>query len=472
LVIAQQDKSGDTRLLAYFLVKDPSLQKESGRLSIELRQHLMKKLPLHMIPSHFIMLEKFPLTSNGKIDRRALPAPTEYERNSATPFVAARDENERKLAALWTKVLNLKEIGVNDNFFELGGDSLVVIQLLGRIEETFHQKISLKAFLTAPTIAGVAELLKSRELTLSAGSGSIKNAIVAIQEQGSQPPLILIHAPWGLIKYERALGSHLPKLPIYGIHNPKLGEKHEPFRSIEEMAAYYVRMLKTFKPAPVYRLGGWSMGGIIAFEMARQLSQENPSSVESVLLIDTFNTAKMTATYREINQSTARQNQSIIQLLKREGIDPESETGELLAQELKNNMKLLETYVPGKTSTRVILLKAQIPMKRSQDTNENPVRTYLSPEEQVHNGWRECVERDNLIVHLIPDDHISMFTVKEHVKPLAEMIEKALNQPRKPTQAVTAGPKPVIFTERDKKLVHERDNTETARKRSAIVSKL
>ncbi len=155
IVIAREDESGDKRLLAYIAPNDFQAPPEISRL----REFLEGALPDHMIPSAFVMMEKLPLTPNGKIDRSALPSPdpTNVQRNKA--YKAPGTSEEKTLAAIWSEVLRINEIGVDDNFFELGGHSLLAARVVSRIRDRLKLEVPIRIFFEAPTIAELANAL-------------------------------------------------------------------------------------------------------------------------------------------------------------------------------------------------------------------------------------------------------------------------------------------------------------------------
>jgi amino acid adenylation domain-containing protein len=155
VVVAREDVLGSPRLIAY-IVPNPEATASVG----ELRSFLKQQLPEYMIPSAFVMLEALPLTPNGKVDRRALPTPDTARPELEKPFVAPRTEVEERLAAIWSEVLGLEQVGVRDNFFELGGHSLLATQIVSRLREVFGMELPLRRLFESPT---VAELAKSIE---------------------------------------------------------------------------------------------------------------------------------------------------------------------------------------------------------------------------------------------------------------------------------------------------------------------
>ncbi|WP_027248867.1 non-ribosomal peptide synthetase [Planktothrix agardhii] len=160
IVIAREDETEQKRLVAYIVPQAEGIsnpQEQSLLAVTELRQFLKAQLPEYMVPSAFVILESLPLTSNGKVDRRALPAP---DFQSEEQYVAPRNPIEEILAAIWVKVLKVEQVGIHDNFFELGGHSLLATQLISRIRKTFKVEMPLRELFVAPTVAALAQVIK------------------------------------------------------------------------------------------------------------------------------------------------------------------------------------------------------------------------------------------------------------------------------------------------------------------------
>lgn len=162
VVIDREDAPGDKRLVAYWIGSDGGSVDEST-----LRRHLRERLPDYMVPSAFVRIKTTPLTPNGKLDRKALPAPDAGRRELAAGFVAPRDEQERRLAEIWSKLLGRSPIGAEDNFFELGGHSLLATRLISQIRESMGITLPLRSVFDAPTLCDLAERIRS------AASGSV-----------------------------------------------------------------------------------------------------------------------------------------------------------------------------------------------------------------------------------------------------------------------------------------------------------
>lgn len=251
--------------------------------SNELRSFLQLKLPDYMIPHAFVWLDSLPLTLNGKIDRRQLPIPDSFSSNSIdSGFIFPRTSTEMAIAKIWAEVLNLKSVSIRDNFFDLGGDSLLAIRIIEQIKQQYDQKLPVSNFFLYPTIESFANslLIKTDSLPWT--------SLVPIQPQGSNSPFFCVHPIFGVVFPYYELASHLGKnQPFYGLQPKGIDGKHPPLTSIEDMAAYYIEALRTVQPNGPYFLGGWSFGGLVAFEMAQQL-QKSGQKVALLAVIDTL----------------------------------------------------------------------------------------------------------------------------------------------------------------------------------------
>jgi amino acid adenylation domain-containing protein/thioester reductase-like protein len=157
-VITREDNVGEKQLVAYLVAAT------SQNLYAKLRAYLKEKLPEYMVPAVFVMMDKFPLTPNGKVDRRALPAPNQDRPELEVPMVAPTNDIERDLAQIWSRMLGIVPIGIDDNFFDLGGHSLFIAQMMTQVEEIFAVKLPLCELFTAPTVAGLAKsILNARQ---------------------------------------------------------------------------------------------------------------------------------------------------------------------------------------------------------------------------------------------------------------------------------------------------------------------
>jgi amino acid adenylation domain-containing protein/non-ribosomal peptide synthase protein (TIGR01720 family) len=275
VAVARETSAGDTRLIAYFTVLPGHTLS-----SPELMSHLKSQLPAHMIPSVFVQLESFPLTPNGKIDRKALPAPQQPVKAPEAQSVAATTGLEIQLQNIWERVLGVRPIGTRDNFFELGGHSLLAIRLFAQMEKVFGKNIPLATLFQAPTIEEFAEVLR-REDWASAWS-----SLVALQPNGSAPPFFCVHSLGANLVSYAQLARHVGlDQPFHGLQPIGLDGKETPHTRIEDMAAHYLREIRAIQPEGPYYLGGVCLGGVVAFEMSQQL-QAAGQEVALLLLVD------------------------------------------------------------------------------------------------------------------------------------------------------------------------------------------
>jgi yersiniabactin nonribosomal peptide synthetase len=240
-----------------------------------LQQHLRDKLPSYMVPSQIVLLEQLPLTANGKVDRQAL-ARIEPATGARPARVAPRNDTEAGLAAIWREILELDAIGVHDDFFELGGQSFAAVRVMTRVEQTFGRRLPLSLILEGRTIAALAERLGRRHDW---------SPLVTLRGDGAGRAAFFVHPAGGNVLCYRGLAQALQR-PFHGLQAAGLSGEQAPLDDVPAMAALYLRAVRQQQPQGPYLLGGWSSGGAIAFEMARQLERDG-ERVEGVVLIDT-----------------------------------------------------------------------------------------------------------------------------------------------------------------------------------------
>ncbi|HZO70619.1 MAG TPA: amino acid adenylation domain-containing protein [Ktedonobacteraceae bacterium] len=263
-VIAREDTPGDKRLVAYVV-----LDQQQQTSTEELQNALAKLLPAYMVPSAFVYMDELPLTSNGKVDRRKLPLPTASRGTKEETYVAPTLLIHHQLVKIWADLLGTQRIGIRDNFFALGGHSLLAIRLIDRIEQAFGKKIPLATLFVSPTIEHLADTLEKEEET----SGE-RCRLIKVQSGGSRRPFFFLHGIWTggafyCFPLARALG---PDQPFYVLEPYKFDVGQAP-PTLEEMAAAHIKVLRSVQPEGPYLLGGFCNGGLIAFEMARQLHE-------------------------------------------------------------------------------------------------------------------------------------------------------------------------------------------------------
>ncbi|BCL38696.1 amino acid adenylation domain-containing protein [Nostoc sp. MS1] len=275
VVIARDDHAQEKQLVAYITYDEQKPTINS------LRDFLKTKLPDFMIPAAFVMLETLALTPSGKVDRKALPKPELSSFVETVAYIAPRNEVEAKLVQIWSDILHLPKIGVTDNFFAIGGDSLKTLHLTAKIEEVFNKEIPLATVLTNPVIADLAKVIQSNQPIYN-------TPLVSIQPQGTQQPFFCIHPAGGHVLCYFKLAHYIGNdQPFYGLQAQGFYGDEEPLARVEDMASLYVKTIREFQPQGSYRLGGWSFGGVVAYEVAQQLRRQG-QEVSLLAILDSY----------------------------------------------------------------------------------------------------------------------------------------------------------------------------------------
>ncbi|MGW2559341.1 amino acid adenylation domain-containing protein [Streptomyces sp. NPDC001514] len=254
------------------------------------RAQLARLLPEHMVPASIVGLDAFPLSPNGKLDRRALPAPVftggEGARRPSGPL-------EDALTRLFAEVLGVGRAGPDDAFFDLGGTSLSAVRLVARMREEFSTELTIGSLFEAPTPAALAARLEAAGPPRGAGGrGSTAEdalgVLLPLRTDGERPPLFAFHPSGGISWCYAGLSARLgPDQPLYGIQARGLVRDEPLLRTLRGLAADYVERLRTVRARGPYRLLGWSLGGIVAHTVACML-QEAGEKVELLALFDAF----------------------------------------------------------------------------------------------------------------------------------------------------------------------------------------
>ncbi|WP_369237444.1 amino acid adenylation domain-containing protein [Streptomyces sp. R21] len=283
--VAEGERGGPRRLVAYAVSDTPEE---------ELREALGRELPGYMVPARIVLLDELPLTGNGKVDRHLLPSPEESAPRSGAA-VAPRDATERLLAEIWAEFFKPAGkpagkpadrpvgigIGVTANFFDLGGDSMLAVRMMARIRQRTGRSLPVATLLARPTVESLAEVLRDQP------GDEGRAALVTVRDAGTQPPLILVHPVGGDVLCYAGLGALLDDdQPLHALQYPDQYPGLEPApRSVADLAAHYADAITERFPDGPYRLGGWSMGGVIALETGRLLAGRG-KAVELVAAVD------------------------------------------------------------------------------------------------------------------------------------------------------------------------------------------
>jgi len=285
VVTTREDASGDQHLIAYLIPHT------LARITEDVRAYLKAKLPPYMVPSAFVFLEAFPLTPNGKIDRKALPAPTQSLLEAGHAYVAPRTPIEETVAGIWSEVLGVQQVGVYDNFFALGGHSLRAMQFINRVRSSFAVELPLRSLFGTPTVADLATAIDAVS-RMEKPSAEPASSLIPLQPDGTRPPFFGVPGHNGDVFCYLALAQKLgPEHPFYGLQPPGTDGKRPPLTDVKELAAYFVNDIRRFRPEGPYLVGGYCLGGIIAFEIAQQLR----SAGQEVALLALFGTQSPTA---------------------------------------------------------------------------------------------------------------------------------------------------------------------------------
>nr|WTB07107.1 amino acid adenylation domain-containing protein [Streptomyces antimycoticus] len=273
-VVLRGDEGAAKRLAAYLV---PAAG--SGLDTAAVRERLAAAVPDYMVPAAFMVLEELPLNANGKVDRKALPAPDYHLRDWSGP----RTPQEEILCGLFREALGLDVVGIHDSFFDLGGDSIMSMGLVNRIRSAFGVKLGMRTVLTAPTVAELAQKLGG-----DAEQDSL-DVLLPLREHGSRTPLFCVHPAGGLSwSYSALLRSVDAEHPVYGLQSRGLGGEADALpATLEEMAADYVAQIRRVQPTGPYALLGWSLGGTVIHAMAALLQAEG-EEVALLVNLDEF----------------------------------------------------------------------------------------------------------------------------------------------------------------------------------------
>ncbi|HVS00541.1 MAG TPA: amino acid adenylation domain-containing protein [Thermoanaerobaculia bacterium] len=380
-----------------------------------LRAFLGERLPGYMVPAVFVALDALPLTSSGKVDRAALSAPAAPERTRQA--VEPRDVLELRLVRLWEELLGQQPIGVQDDFFELGGHSLLAVQLVARLQKSFGRTLPVAAVLRNPTVERLAAVLRE--------GGEPARGVLVELAPGMGRPFFCVHAVGGEVLSYVSLARQLEvDRPVYGL-------QAQGDATVEEMAARYVQAIREVQPEGPYSLGGWSMGGVVAFEMACQLERHG-ETVEPVVLIDSLAPGRPEERAVQDGELVALFANDVARLFglglpslpaaaedallllsaeaERAGLLPAgSGSGEVQRRfkVFQANFRALESYSGAPCAAPVILFKAAETVRPEADL-----------------GWSR-LSQGPVEVHALPGDHYTLLQ-QPHVQALAARLRKRL----------------------------------------------
>ncbi|MFJ6436817.1 amino acid adenylation domain-containing protein [Streptomyces sp. NPDC091416] len=435
-VVARSAADGRTALVA-FLTGDA----ERTDLNL-LRTELRAVLPEFMVPQHFEWLDVLPLTPSGKRDDKALRA-RPLTRPDAGEGDEPRDAYERTLVEMLGELLGLERIGVHDDIFTRGATSLTTMRLVVLIEQRYGVPIPISAFITAPTVAAVAELLRA------GGATPGFDPLVPIRRAGGRPPIFLVHPMGGNVLCYVPFARHLPDdQPLYAFQAAGGDPGTAPLRTMQEIAAHYVAAMRRVRPEGPYVIGGWSFGGFVAFEMARQLRAAG-QQVAKVILLDTValgpedqhraftdeallgwffwellllgrgGDSPLEAIPDELG-TLEQKFDYIASVAADEGILPADSRGSLVGRLFavyEANWRATQHYRPGPVADDVTLIRATEPLPQVLHAMHGAGSTQ---HKDPANGWHTMTTGRVEVVQ-VPGDHLSLME-EPHVAHVAEAV--------------------------------------------------
>jgi amino acid adenylation domain-containing protein len=442
VVLASERAPEDQRLVAYIVMKSGSTVTPN-----ELRDFLRQKLPEYMVPTSFVVLAALPLMPNGKVDRRAITTTIEAESRQDKILALPRDNLESQLVRIWKQVLGTQEqIGVTDNFFDLGGHSLLAVGLMAQIQKWFGQELPLSLLFEGATISHLAEVLRGQAAVQA------PSPIVPIQPKGSRPPFFCVHTGSGEVLCYEPWARYLDAdQPFYGVQDHFAYKDGDPEISIEEMATIYVEAMRTTQPVGPYLLGGWSFGGLVAFEMARQLI-ELGQDVPLLVLVD----AGAPAFVKQIIEAddavllTILANQLTRYSMKDEELRPLTEA--LRKLETKEQLKYVIDYFVErdrvganldmgyafdflKRHLRVFRTRIQVTRRYDPPVYSGHITVFRGSEEPAEvrgldptKGWSQ-LSIQPVEVHIVPGNHETM-GLEPNVKMLSARLQACIDESR------------------------------------------
>jgi amino acid adenylation domain-containing protein len=400
-VVTRDLPSGDRRLVGCI----------TGHADLDaaaLRGSLARRLPAHMVPAELIVLAELPLSANGKVDRAALkrlladqPAGRPAGSGASTPPAGAL---EKRLAAIWEELLGVAEVGREDGFFALGGHSLLTVQLVSRIEKELGRRLPLAALFRGATLASLAAEIRAAP---AAGSpAAVSPPLVLLRAGGAGLPFFWFHPLGGRAACYTDLARRLPGRPLFGVEAEESGEE-----SLPDLAALYAAALTAQAPRGPYLLGGWSFGGLLAWETARRL-EESGEKVALLVLVDSRPPSPGFAGFAEADLQV--DDAALDDLLRAElaGAGSAVVAAELpvLRARVRAHLQALRDYRPGPLAgPAALFLAAGRPAAENADT----VAAWLS------------LAPGGLAVETLPGDHFSLLR-EPGVAALGERIRRRL----------------------------------------------
>lgn len=434
-VVPRENETDELILVAYVVLVE-GIKHDLGRLQEFLRQ----RLPAQMLPTAYVFMDRLPLTANQKLDRDRLPVPTSIRPTLSKKYLAPRDADELQIVQIWEELLDVRPIGINDNFFDLGGHSLLALHLLARIEQRLGLAIPVESLFERPTIQRLVLATRRKQM-------QPPSLMVKLWAAEHQSKLFLIHSGGGLLWNYIPLVRHLnSRLPVYGLQAQGLDGICPPHDDLKQMAIDYLQLVRQVQPEGPYLFIGHSFGGIIAYEMARQL---HIAGQETRLLAMIDSSLISPSDQREPEQSEQLKDASMLfdmvrTLEKSMGKELEVTLQELTERATEDQIKrvfnvLSESnalpFISGEEAIRHLLTvsKRHTIARRKYQPQKSPVPITLFrarkdsslPYTDDSLGWR-LISSTTVNVTWVAGDHVTMMS-EPFVKELASELRARIN---------------------------------------------
>jgi amino acid adenylation domain-containing protein len=435
--VSAKDASGFDRIVCYFVrLADTEVS------AAALRAALAARLPAPLVPQ-LIAVPRLPVMPNGKVDRGELSAMAARCEPESRSVAAPRDPIELRLVRVWKRVLKVQPVGVTDSFFELGGHSLLAVSLIAEVEREFGHSFPLATLLSSNTLERQAEILRQKAPVRA------QAPLVPIEPNGRNRPLFLVHPTGGNVLCYADLALHLgQEQPIYALQDPALYEEGRVCESVEDMAAFYLDAIREVQGVGPYLLGGWSSGGVVAYEMAQQLRMKGEdagllalidsqapieaheasddralmASVGRLLVyLSDADPASFSKLDRLVRDGREYDFELLMELATAANVIPpgaDPSPARRLFEVFRRNVGIIARYRPQVYSRRITLLRAADPLP--ENIRQAAIR-FTSTERTF--GWHRL---GPVRVHDVPGHHLSMMKAP-HAQTLTLALKESID---------------------------------------------
>ncbi|AWW31715.1 non-ribosomal peptide synthetase [Echinicola strongylocentroti] len=431
-----QGTAGPKHLIAYIIRKNQSAERPPNDETLLWKSFLQRSLPDYMVPVEWVALTHFPLTPNGKIDQKALPVPTFEAKEHKASDRSSWSENEMLVSEIWQDKLKLPFIDLDDDFFELGGHSILAVEVMSTLDKKIDAQLPLTTIFKHATVRGFAAILDNKNQTQA--QNKEWSSLLPIKPSGHKAPIYMVHGVAANITNYFKLIDHVDKdQPLYGLQAKGLNGTDSPNIGMENIAAHYVNEIIEHNPEGPYHIGGYSFGGYVAFEMAKQLIKRN-KKMGKLIIFDT-SIDQETAISSGFLEKAAKEFQKrkvemqllvnapqtfritkgrmikrkAEEILIKMGIQKEKDPMDraaIIKKIKKINTDAIENYKLAPIDMDLVLFKAKIKLTAVQDAE--------------FYGWSSYANSVKVID--VDGDHNSMFD-PPFVKPFAQKLQSLLN---------------------------------------------